>query len=92
MPDPAPQAQTLERNRKLLRANLKLPPDAAIADDMPLVGGDLDLDSLDILLLVTGIEKEFAVKIATETVGREAFRTVTTLARFVDRHAAGKGA
>ena len=84
--------QTLERLKKVLRASLKLGQDKPIADDMPLIGGALDLDSLDVLMLVTAVEKEFGFKIPSETVGREAFANVTTLARFVDQHLAKAGA
>ena len=36
------------------------------------------------LLLVPRVEKEFGIKIASEKIGREAFASVGTLARFVD--------
>lgn len=75
---------TAERIKHILRRDLKLPEDSLIGDDMPLLGGEFDLDSLDILLLVTSVEKEFGVRIASETIGREAFRSVATLARFVE--------
>jgi acyl carrier protein len=77
-------AGTTERIKRILRRDLKLPADATIDDAMPLVGGQFDLDSLDILLLVTSVEKEFGIKIASEKIGREAFASVATLAGFVD--------
>lgn len=77
-------AETTDRIKRILRRDLKLPEDARIDDSMPLVGGQFDLDSLDILLLVTSVEKEFGIKIASEKIGREAFASVATLARFVD--------
>ena len=43
-------ADILERVQLILRRDLKLGPDAAIPQDMPFFGGDVDLDSLDILL------------------------------------------
>ncbi len=81
MSAPAPRSETLDRIKKVLRTNLKLGQDKPIADDMVLMGGALDLDSLDVLLLVTAIEKEFGFKIANEAVGRDAFMNVATLAR-----------
>jgi acyl carrier protein len=75
---------TSERIKRILRRDLKLPEGAVIEDGMPLLGGQFDLDSLDILLLVTSVEKEFGIKIASETIGREAFGSVATLARFVE--------
>src|SRR4051812_35825182 len=60
--DPAVDPATLERIKTIFRRDLKLGPDIPIADDMPFFGGDVDLDSLDMLLLVTSIEKEFGIK------------------------------
>lgn len=77
-------AETIERVKKILRRDLKLGERAVIEDSMPLVGGDLDLDSLDMLLLITSVEKEFGIKIEHGGEGREAFRTVETLARYID--------
>jgi acyl carrier protein len=77
-------AATLDRIKLILRRDLKLGEKAVIADTMPLVGGDLDLDSLDMLLLVTSVEKEFGIKIASASIGREVFKTVETLACFID--------
>jgi 3-hydroxyacyl-[acyl-carrier-protein] dehydratase len=79
----AVDAELLQEIKQILRRDLKLGPDANIRDDMPLVGGDMDLDSLDILLLVSSIEKHFKIKIPNEVVGRSAFQDVATLARFV---------
>ena len=74
----------MERIKAILRRDLKLGEKAVIEDDMPLVGGDLDLDSLDLLLLITSVEKEFGIKFAAGGAGREAFKTVETLARFIE--------
>jgi 3-hydroxyacyl-[acyl-carrier-protein] dehydratase len=73
----------LEKIKGILRTDLKLGPGAAIPDDMPLIGGPVDFDSIDILLLVSSIEKQFGFKIPNEVVGRSAFESVTSLARFV---------
>src|SRR3954471_9502172 len=73
----------LEHIKTILRRDLKLGPDIVIADDMQFFGGDVDLDSLDMLLLVTSIEKEFGIKVPSEAVGREVFQGVGTLAAYV---------
>jgi len=87
-------AGLLEQVRTILRRDLKLGASAHIPDDMPLIGGEMDLDSLDILLLVSSIEKHFGIKIPNEVVGRWAFQNVSTLAKFVQENtkAAGTGA
>lgn len=88
MPNPRPQ--TLEQIKSIIRRDLKL-GDANITDDMPFFGADVDLDSLDILLLMTSIEKQFKVKIPSEAVGKQVFQNVSTLASYVDEHLASGG-
>ena len=87
---PNPSQQTLDQIKILLRRDLKL-ADADIADDMPFFGTDVDLDSLDILLLMTSIEKQFKVKIPSEAVGKQVFQNVSTLASYVDEQLAATG-
>jgi 3-hydroxyacyl-[acyl-carrier-protein] dehydratase len=84
---PTPRPETLEQIKVLLRRDLKLGPDIPIPDDMPFAGTDADFDSLDILLLLTSIEKQFHIKIPSEVVGKEVFRNVSTLAVYVDAQA-----
>lgn len=52
-----------------------------VPDDLQLVGGGLALDSLDLLMLVTGIEKRFGHKIPPRKLGKE---TMSTVGTFVD--------
>ena len=68
--------ELLAEVKSILRRDLKLGPDARIADDMPLIGGEMDLDSLDILLVISSIEKHFKIKIPNEVVGRWVFQDV----------------
>src|SRR5450432_2618253 len=82
--------QTLEQIKTLIRRDLKL-GDVDVPDDMPFFGGDVDLDSLDILLLMTSIEKHFKVKVPSEAVGKQAFVNVSTLAAYVEQQMAGAG-
>jgi 3-hydroxyacyl-[acyl-carrier-protein] dehydratase len=85
---PPSPADVLARVQLILRRDLKLAPDAPIPPDMPFNGSDLDLDSLDILLLVTSIEKEFGVKIPSSEVGQAIFENVATLTDYVAKHVA----
>jgi acyl carrier protein len=80
---------TLERVKSVLRSSLKLDDGAELSDEMPLIGSEYDLDSLDILLIVTNIEKEFGVRIREGTMDRGAFASIRTLADFVERLGAG---
>jgi 3-hydroxyacyl-[acyl-carrier-protein] dehydratase len=90
MPEPL-DPSLLEQIKSMLRRDLKLGPDLHIADDMPLFqNSQLDLDSLDILLLVTNIEKQFGVRIGNEAVGQAVFKDVATLARYVQQQRGGQ--
>ncbi len=84
MPDAVANPSTIDRLRGIMRRDLKLGPDAELPADLPLAGGEFDLDSLDLLMLVTSIEKEFGVRITEGSMGRDTFRSLDTLARFVD--------
>jgi 3-hydroxyacyl-[acyl-carrier-protein] dehydratase len=77
--------EILSTLKTILRRDLKLGPDAVIADDMPFFGGNIDLDSLDMLLLVTSLEKQFGIKVPNEAVGKEVFQNLTTLATYVQQ-------
>ncbi len=81
-----PRQLTLDHIKALLRRDLKLPPGTTIPDDMPLIGGPLDLDSLDVLMVITSIEKEYGLTSLAETGGRDVFVSVATLAAFLDEH------
>lgn len=70
--------------KTILRDSLRLGDDIAIDEEMALVGGTIDIDSIDILLVISNIEKHFGIKIPNEAVGRAAFATVGTLAKYVD--------
>lgn len=59
-----------------------LTPDR-IADDMPLFGEGLPLDSVDALEVVVGIEQEFGIAVSSHEIDKEIFRSVATLAQFV---------
>jgi len=57
-----------------------------IGDDTQLVGGDLGIDSIDVLELVLMLEKDYGVKIESKDVGVQAFASVHALAGFVEKH------
>ena len=75
--------EVLDQIKILLRRDLKLGPDIPIPDDMPFFGTEADFDSLDILLLLTSLEKQFHIKIPSEAVGKEVFQNLGTLAAYV---------
>lgn len=67
-----------------MRRDLKLGTDIEIHRDTPFFGSSADIDSLDILLLLGSIEKEFGLKVPSEAVGREVFQNVGTLVSYID--------
>ena len=54
-----------------------------IVDDGRLVGGDLGIDSIDVLELVMMMEKDYGIKIENKELGAKVFASVRTLATFV---------
>jgi len=59
-------------------------PDS-IGDTDLLIGGGLDLDSVDLLDLVVGVEKEYGVRIASVADGKEILASVNALADYISR-------
>ena len=91
MAEPAHLEPIRERVKTIIRRDLKL-GEVAIADDMPFFSSETDLDSLDMLLLVTSVEREFGIKIPSQEVGRSAFQSVDTLTRYIHERTSGAAA
>lgn len=84
MPDPLKT-----RLKHLIVTTLKLEDvtPEQLADDEPLIGSGLNLDSIDALELVVSLEKEFGIKISSSEESRQALGSVTQLADFIRAHA-----
>lgn len=54
-----------------------------IEDDEQLVGGNLGIDSIDVLELVMMIEKDYAVKIDNKDVGAKVFASLRAMAGYI---------
>ncbi|WP_310452584.1 acyl carrier protein [Sulfuritalea sp.] len=93
------RAKDLARNRKELserlkrvlieRLSLQLEVDE-IADDSPLFGSGLGLDSVDALEIAIAVETEFGVAITDEDL--HAFRSVNTVLDFIEARAVATAA
>jgi len=57
-----------------------------IKDDAGLVGGDLGIDSIDVLELVMMIEKDYGVKIESKELGVKVFASVRALATHISQN------
>lgn len=80
MPDPLKA-----RLKQLIVTTLKLEDvtPAELADDEPLIGSGLNLDSIDALELVVTLEKEFGIKIGSSEESRQALASISHLAEFI---------
>lgn len=57
-----------------------------IKEEDQLVGGDLGIDSIDVLELVMMIEKDYGVKIDNKELGAKVFASLKTLAQYIADH------
>lgn len=74
------------RLKELLIERLKfedMTPDD-IGDDDPLFAGGLGLDSIDALEIVVMLESEFGIKVKNEGAARDYFKSISSLAEFVE--------
>ena len=70
--------------KELLVSGLRLDREpTSIADDTPIFGEGLGLDSIDALELVVLVEERFQVGIPDEEVGKSAFASVDALVDFI---------
>lgn len=84
-----PVSKTELKTRIIEALNLQdITPDQ-IADDAPLFGTGLGLDSIDALELVVMLEKHYGIVIKGIEEGGPAFRSVQALADFIEARKAG---
>nr|WP_320011251.1 phosphopantetheine-binding protein [uncultured Desulfobulbus sp.] len=57
-----------------------------------LVGGELGIDSIDVLEMVVMVEKDYGVMINSQEVGEKVFASVASLAAYIEAHRAGGAA
>jgi acyl carrier protein len=77
-----------ERVKRMIvdRLRLDLEP-GDIQDDASLFGEGLALDSVDVLELVVGVEKEFGVVIEDAEEGRQVFQSINAMVDYIRRNA-----
>jgi acyl carrier protein len=67
---------------KSLRITDMSPDD--LRDDQPLLGGELEIDSVDILQLVLEIERHFGIKLVEANFDQKHFESLNTLASIIE--------
>ena len=55
-------------------------------EDAQLVGGDLGIDSIDVLELVVMVEKDYGVIINNQEIGEKVFSSLSALASYIHEH------
>jgi acyl carrier protein len=67
---------------KSLRITDMAPED--LRDDQPLLGGDLEIDSIDILQLILEIERHFGIKLVGAKFDEEVWGSINALATAIE--------
>jgi acyl carrier protein len=74
---------------KSLRITDLTPQD--LRDDQPLLGGELEIDSIDVLQLVLEIERHFGIKLVQENFNQKVLESINTLAAAIESKVAEAG-
>jgi acyl carrier protein len=61
-----------------------------LRDDQPLLGGDLDIDSIDILQLILEIERHFQIKLVDGEFDEDTWASIDVLAKTIESKIAAK--
>lgn len=57
-------------------------------ENSQLVGGELGIDSIDVLEMVVMVEKDYGIIINSQEVGQKIFSSITSLAEFIQENSA----
>lgn len=55
-----------------------------LRDDQPLLGGELEIDSIDILQLVLEIERHFGIKLVQANFDKKHFESINVLTAIIE--------
>ena len=77
------KTESAEKIKNMISENLRI-PENMLDDDAELFGGDIGLDSVDSLEIISGIDDLFGVDMTG--VDREHFQTINALASYVEEH------
>ena len=77
------KTEIAEKIKNMISENLRI-PENMLDDEAELFGGDIGLDSVDSLEIISGIDDLFGVDMTG--VDREHFQTINALASYVEEH------
>ena len=77
------KTEIAEKIKNMISENLRI-PENMLDDDAELFGGDIGLDSVDSLEIMSGIDDLFGVDMTG--VDREHFQTINALASYIEEH------
>ena len=79
------EESVLELKKQIIEVlNLEDVQPEDIDNDAPLFGEGLGLDSIDALELIVMMEKSYGIKIKDPAAGKEIFKSINTMAAFVE--------
>jgi acyl carrier protein len=58
-------------------------------ENAQLIGGDLGIDSIDVLEMVVMVEKDYGVVINSQEVGEKVFSSLASLAGYIEENSSG---
>jgi acyl carrier protein len=78
--------------KQIIIAGLRIKDKRAedLSDDQQLLGGDLEIDSIDILQLILEIERHFGIKLVDGEFDESAWQSIRTLAATVEAKVAAR--
>jgi acyl carrier protein len=65
---------------------------ADLRDDQPLLGGELEIDSIDVLQLIVEIERHFGIKLVQGNFNQKYLENINALAAIIESKMAEAGA
>jgi acyl carrier protein len=57
-----------------------------LADEIPFFDGGLGLDSVDLLILVALVDRDYGIQIFNRELGEKVFITLSTLAEYIEKN------
>jgi acyl carrier protein len=83
---------TLQQLKEIIIAGLRIKDRAPedLSDNQQLLGGDLEIDSIDILQLILEIERRFGIKLVDGEFDESSWQSIATLAAAVETKVAAR--